>query len=94
MTQAPSTVTPAQKTDPSTEYCDVTVTQAPNTDSITEHFDSSSVTASYALSTVTETVILSTCVRDVPSSNHAGTLNIARFLYLSSVVPGKLREGN
>ena len=92
VTQALRTVTQAQKTDPSTDYCDVTVTQAPNTHSNTEHFDSSTVTAIYALSTVTEAVILSTFVRVVPSSNHAETLNTARFLYLSSVLPGKFRE--
>jgi hypothetical protein len=87
-------VTQARETDPSTEYCDETVTHAPNTHSISEHFDPSTVTATYALSTVTEAVILSTCVREVPSLNPAGTLNTARFLYLSSVLPGKLRESN
>lgn len=70
------------------------MTQAPNAHSSTEHFDSSTVTATYALSTVNEAVILSICVREVPSLNHAGTLNTARFLYLSSVLPGKLRESN
>ena len=90
MTQALSTVAQAKKTYPSTENCEITVTQAPNTRSSTEHFDSSTVTATFALSSVTEAVILSTCVREVPSLNHAGTLSTSRLLYLSSVLPGKL----
>jgi len=94
VTQAPSTVTQAQETDPSTEYCHVTVTQASDTHLSTENFDPSTVTASYAFSTVTEAAILSTCVREVPSLKHAGTLNTIRFLYLSPVPPGKLRESN
>jgi len=93
-TQEPDTVTQARKTDTTTEYCNVTVTETPNAHSSTEHFESSTVTATYALSTVTEAVILSTCGREVPSLNHAGTLNTARFLYLSSVLPGKSCDSN
>ena len=94
VSQAPITVTQTQKTYPSSEYCDVTVTQAPNAHSGTEHLDTSTVTATYALSTVTEAVSLSTFVREAPSLNRAGTLNTARFLYLSSVLADKLRESN
>ena len=38
-TQAPGTVTQARKTYPTTEFCDVTLSQATNTDTSIEHFD-------------------------------------------------------